>query len=1171
MICEYPPPTTEHYVQLYSDLCRTDPQVAAAVPRPGVIDAALRPELSLAQTIATFMEAYAGRPAVGERVTELVTDRVTGATELRLTREFATVTYRELWRRASVIAAAWRHDERVPVRPGDIVATLGFISGDYIALELASIQLGAVSVPLAASATPGGLRTILEEASPRIIAVSTGNLATAAETVSQAGGTPGTGPVRKIVVFDYVAAVDAHRRAVAAARDRLGPETIIDTLDQLAAAGAALPPVPVESLPPDAPDRLSMVIYTSGSTGSPKGAMFTQRQLKQALHLDWPGKDHPIIGLQFAPMSHGFGQVMLFNVFYNGGTAYLASRPDLSTLLEDYELVRPTELTLVPRLCDMIFQHYQRELARAGDGQDAEVKQALRETTLGGRVVWAGSGSAPMSGEMAGFMESVLGVPVHDCYGATETGGPALLDGRPGPRVTECRLEDVPELGYFGTDVPYPRGELVLKCATQVSGYLGRPDADAVAFDARGFYRTGDIMAETAPGQFRYIDRRGNVLKLSQGEFVTVSNIESVFAASPLIQQVYVYGNSERPYLLAVVVPTSEARQRADDELKAAIAASLRQVAEHEGLQPYEVPRDFIVETEPFTVENGLLSGMRKLVRPRLEQHYRERLEALYDEIAERETSELRRLREAGRDRPVIDTVLRAAHALLGASGTEPGPDAAFTDLSGDSLSAVEFSNLLREIFGVTVPVAVVINPASDLRAIADHIERSLRGTSAGPTFTTVHGAGGTLVRAADLTLGKFIDSDTLAKARTLPPSSGEARTVLLTGANGYLGRFLCLAWLERMAASGGRLVCVVRGGDPEAARARLETAFGTDDGEGGLRRRFRGLEGGLPGSRLEVVPGDIGEPYLGLDEATWQELAEDVDLIVHPAALVNHVLPYPELFGPNVAGTAELIRLALTTRIKQVTYVSTVAAVAAQVSSADEDADIRVTSPERVLDASYGCGYATSKWAGEVLLREAHDAAGLPVAVFRPGMILAHSRFAGQLNVPDLFTRLLLSLIATGIAPGSFYSGKGPAHYDGLPVDFVAEAVTTIGRAAIRGYHTYNVLNPHADGASLDAFVDWLTDGDYLIRRIDDYATWLSRFETALRALPDQRKQHSILPLLHAFARPAEPVAGAGLPAGRFRDAVRHHGIGTGGDIPHVTPALIQKYASDLKSLGLI
>ena len=121
-----------------------------------------------------------------------------------------------------------------------------------------------------------------------------------------------------------------------------------------------------------------------------------------------------------------------------------------------------------------------------------------------------------------------------------------------------------------------------------------------------------------------------------------------------------------------------------------------------------------------------------------------------------------------------------------------------------------------------------------------------------------------------------------------------------------------------------------------------------------------------------------------------------------------------------------------------------------------DEDGDIRAVSPIRPIDDNYANGYGNSKWAGEVLLREAHDLCGLPVAVFRSDLILAHSRYRGQLNVPDMFTRLIFSLLVTGIAPYSFYETDGVgsrarAHFDGLPVDFVAEAITT--RSAARGH----------------------------------------------------------------------------------------------------------------------
>jgi fatty acid CoA ligase FadD9 len=325
------------------------------------------------------------------------------------------------------------------------------------------------------------------------------------------------------------------------------------------------------------------------------------------------------------------------------------------------------------------------------------------------------------------------------------------------------------------------------------------------------------------------------------------------------------------------------------------------------------------------------------------------------------------------------------------------------------------------------------------------------------------------------------------------------------------------------------------------------------------------------------VLAGDIGQEDLGLDRETWNRLAADVDLIMHPAALVNHVLPYDQLFGPNVVGTAELIRLAITGRIKPFTYVSTVGVVAPLApSTVDEAADIRELSPTRTLDDTYASGYGTSKWAGEVLLREAHDACGLPVAAFRSNMILAHSRYAGQLNVTDMFTRLLLSLATTGIAPQSFYrtdarGNRQRAHYDGLPVDFTAEAVDSLGARNTGGYETFHILNPHDDGISLDEFVDWLSESGHPIQRVEDYDDWYTRFETALRALPEAQRQHSMLPLLHGFRHPEEPARGSVFPADRFRAAVREAEVGGNQDVPRLSAELIAKYATDLRKLDLL
>jgi fatty acid CoA ligase FadD9 len=497
-------------------------------------------------------------------------------------------------------------------------------------------------------------------------------------------------------------------------------------------------------------------------------------------------------------------------------------------------------------------------------------------------------------------------------------------------------------------------------------------------------------------------------------------------------------------------------------------------------------------------------------------------------------------------------------------------PDAHFTDLGGDSLSALTFGNLLHEIFDIDVPVGVIVSPASDLQAIATYIEAERQGSKR-PSFASVHGRGAVEVHASDLTLDKFIDAATLAAAPELPGPATEVRTVLLTGATGFLGRYLALEWLERMDLVDGKVIALVRAKSDEDARARLDKTF--DSGDPKLWEHYQALAA----DHLEVIAGDKGEANLGLDDATWQRLADTVDLIVDPAALVNHVLPYSELFGPNAVGTAELLRIALTSKLKAFTYVSTIG-VGDQIQPGKfvEDADIREISATRQINDGYANGYGNSKWAGEVLLREANDLCGLPVAVFRCDMILADTTYAGQLNLPDMFTRQMLSLVATGIAPGSFYEldadgNRQRAHYDGLPVEFIAEAISELGAQVVDGFQTYHVMNPYDDGIGFDEYVDWLIDAGYSIQRVGDYATWLQRFEMTLRSLPERQRQYSLLPLLHNYQKPQTPLNGSMAPTDRLRAAVQQAKIGPDKDIPHVSQPVIVKYISDLQLLGLL
>jgi fatty acid CoA ligase FadD9 len=1166
----------QRLVRRIADLYAGDAQFAAAKPVPEVIDAARRPGLRLPQIIETLAVGYADRAALGQRARQVVTDPSTGRASARLLPFFDTITYGELWARVRAVASAWRHDAHHPLHDGDFVATVGFASADYLTVDLVSAYLGLVAVPLQHSAPVSQLRPIINEVGPRVLAVGAAHLDVAIESALDSTS------LRHVVVFDYQSEVDDQREKLQRARQRLdaaGVPVRVETLDEVVQRGREL-----EQVPPflgDTDERLAMILYTSGSTGAPKGAMYTEAMVSRLWTTAFVSETGaPVFGVNFMPLNHVGGRLPLVSSFRAGGTNYFVAEPDLSTLFDDWAIVRPTEMTLVPRVVDMLYQRYRGTVDRLrleGVEPDAAAQEAaaeLRDRLLGGRVLSGFVSTAPLAADMKVFIESVLDAHLADGYGLTEVGGVSRDGVVTRPPVIDYKLVDVPELGYFRTDKPHPRGELLVKSETAMPGYFKRPDVTAEVFDSEGYYRTGDVMAEIEPDLLRYVDRRKNVLKLAQGEFVAVANLEAVYVGAPLVRQIFVYGNSERSYLLAVIVPTAEAMERfAGDEagLRAALRESLQLTAKAAELQSYELPADFLIETQPFSNPNGLLSGVGKLLRPKLIAHYGERLEQLYSDLAEAQIDELRILREQADELPVIETVSRAAQALLGSAGSDLDPDAQFIDLGADSLSALSFSNLLQEIFGVEVPVGVIIGPAGSLRQLAKYVEQQLGSDLTRPTFATVHGAGATRVPAADLALEKFIDAATLAEAPTLPHVTGEPHTVLLTGANGYLGRFLALEWLQRLSTTGGKLICIVRGSDDDTARARLEEVFA--DADPTLRREFDDLAA----EHLEVIAGDIGEPNLGLEKASWDRLVRSVDLIVHPAALVNHVLPYEQLFGPNVVGTAGVIRLAITERIKPVTYLSTVA-VAMTIAPDDflEDGDIRVVSPVRAIDESYANGYANSKWAGEVLLREAHDLSGLPVAVFRSDQILAHSRFVGQLNVPDSFTRLVLSLLATGIAPWSFYQidaavGRPRAHYDGLPADFVAESVATLGAQTTEGFRSVDVMNPHDDGVSLDTFVDWLIDAGHNIARIDDYDDWLARFETALKALPEKQRQHSVLPLLGFYREPQPPLPGAPAPTEVFRAAVHAAQIGADNAIPHISAELIDKYVNDLRHLGLL
>jgi glycopeptidolipid biosynthesis protein len=924
--------------------------------------------------------------------------------------------------------------------------------------------------------------------------------------------------------------------APAAVLTTAGLRSRVDELDVVVidVDDPAITALPSTAMCAAAPQDLAYIIYTSGTTGVPKGVAVTHGNVTRLMTSLDAGLPRPGVWMLCHSLAFDASAWEICGALLRGGRLVVVPEAVASSP-EDFRDVLVAEgvsvLTRTPSAVAMLPLEGLESMALAVVGEACPTEVVDRWAP--GRVMINAYGPTETT------MCVAISAPLSPGSGVVPIGSPV-----PGAAlfVLNPWLQPVPAGAV---------GELYVAGAGVACGYLGRSDLTSSRFVAcpfggagaqgRRMYRTGDLMAWATDGQLHYLGRADEQVKI-RGYRIELGEIQAALVELDGVEHAFVMAREDRPgdkRLVGYVTGTADSA-----EVRARLA---------DRLPPYMVPAAIVMlETLPLT-SNGKLDTAA-LPAPEYRgngSHYR------------------------APTTPLEEFLVGVYAQILGVERV--GVDDSFFDLGGDSISAMRVIAAVNTALDAQLAVYTLFEAptVSSLSRQLDGDAGSLTSAARGPSFAFVHGSDAAAVHARDLTLDKFIDDTTLTAAPTLPGPSAEVRTVLLTGATGFLGRYLALEWLERVALLGGTLICLVRGKDDEDARRRLDKTF--DSGDPQLLRHYQELAA----EHLEVIAGDKGKADLGLDQQTWQRLADTVDLIVDSAAFVNGVLPYSELFGPNVVGTAELIRFALTTKLKSYTFVST-ADVSRQIKASDftEDADIRVVSATRVIDGSYANGYGNSKWAGEVLLHEAHDLCGLPVAVFRCDMIMADTTYAGQLNVADNAARMVLSVVATGVAPESFYQldadgNRQRAHFDGLPVDFVAEAIATLGTQVGDGFDTFHVMNPHDDGIGLDVYVDWLIEAGYPIERIVDFGEWLQRFETGLRALPEEQRQHSVLQLLlvHGVSdfQAPEPALGAYGPTDRFRAAVQEAKIGPDNDIPHITAPVIVKYVTDLQLLGLL
>eukprot|EP01125_Pyxidicula_operculata_P000454 TRINITY_DN10483_c0_g1_i1.p1 TRINITY_DN10483_c0_g1~~TRINITY_DN10483_c0_g1_i1.p1 ORF type:complete len:661 (-),score=182.25 TRINITY_DN10483_c0_g1_i1:265-2247(-) len=440
-------------------------------------------------------------------------------------------------------------------------------------------------------------------------------------------------------------------------------------------------------LPPLAPvtitsDDMLIIMYTSGTTGVPKGAMITNGNIistMAAVHFSGVEFSHEDVHMSYMPMAHIFELVNISLSLYNGARIGFW-RGDILGLVEDIQFLRPTLFPSVPRVLNRIYDKINATINSGSIIKKSLFQYAYQaklnqvkttgeyfsplwdrlvfskiQALLGGRVRMIISGSAPLAPAVQDFFRVCFCCRVLQGYGLTETCATLTIQdpddigvatvGAP-VQVIEVKLVDVPEMGYTSSSNPQ-RGEICCRGAAVFRGYYKMPEKTAEVIDRNGWFHTGDIGEWLPNGTLRIIDRLKNIFKLAQGEYVAAEYLETVYLRSQYVMQIFVYGDSFKNYLVAVAVPDPDtvlplaaANGIKGDineivnnkKLKEIIFADLNKVAKDAKLKGFEYIKNIHLESQPWTVENGLLTPTQKTKRNELPKKYKDVLTQLYAE-----------------------------------------------------------------------------------------------------------------------------------------------------------------------------------------------------------------------------------------------------------------------------------------------------------------------------------------------------------------------------------------------------------------------------------------------------------------------------------------------------------------------------------------------------------